>query len=294
MKKSFIPPAFALALLALLCGCHGSENSITGPPSGTGVLSGQVVPVGDLAGSSPAGISVTSAGQVAVTDNAGQFTFIGLNASGMYSASSTASDLQFTFTRADGVNAHGSVAANASAIVVQLQKTQATITATGQAKRELEGLVTAISSSSITVDDASTGGPVTAAIESSTVIRKGNQTLTTNDLKVGDRVHVKASINSDGSLTAFEIMLQDSGNGDGGETKELEGPITAISTTSITVNNASTGGPVTAAITSSTVIRKGNKTLTTNDLHVGDRVHVKTTGSGDSLTATEILLQNPA
>jgi hypothetical protein len=93
--------------------------------------------------------------------------------------------------------------------------------------------------------------------------------------------------------------LQQSGDGStgtggtGGQTKELEGLITAVSDTSITVMNASTNSPVTAAITSSTVIRKGNTRLTAKDLKVGDRVHVKTTGSGDSLTATEIMRQNP-
>ena len=48
-----------------------------------------------------------------------------------------------------------------------------------------------------------------------TVIRKGNQTLAATDLKVGDRVHVKASVNDDGSLTAFEIMLPESSSDTG-------------------------------------------------------------------------------
>jgi hypothetical protein len=252
---------------------------------GERVLTGQVVPVGNLAGASPAGINVMSSGQVAVTDDAGRFAFMGL----------AADNVQLAFSRADGINASGSVSASASSVVVHLEKTRATIVETGQSKRELEGLITEISPTSITVNDASTGGPVTATIASSTVIRKGNQALTAGDLKVGDRVHVKASVNADGSLTAFEIMLQQSGTGSGGgQTKELEGLITAVSETSITVNNASTGGPVTAAITKSTVIRKGNTSLTANDLKVGDRVHVKTSANGDgSLTATEIMLQNP-
>jgi len=275
-------------LATLLSGCRGGENTLTGTPMGTRVLSGQVVPVGDLAGSSPAGISVGSSGQVAMTDATGRFAFLGLSAQ----------NVSLSFSRADGINASGSVSAFASEVVVQLQKTKATVVEKGQSKREIEGLITEISSASITVNDASTGGPVTAAIVSSTVIRKGNQSLSTTNLKVGDRVHVKASVNSDGTLTAFEIILQDSGSGSdgsgtGGQTKDLEGLITAISPTSITVNNASTGGPVTAAITKSTVIRKGNTTLTTNDLKVGDRVHVKTTGSADALTATEIMRQNP-
>ena len=75
---------------------------------------------------------------------------------------------------------------------------------------------------------------------------------------------------------------------------ELEGPITAVSSKSITVMNASTAKPETAGITNDTVIRKGNMTLTPADLKIGDRVHAKTTAAADgSLTATEIMLQNP-
>ena len=233
-----------------------------------------------------------------MTDAGGRFAFMGLpGASGQFTILSTASasgNLQLVFSRADGINASGSVSPDASSVLVNLQKKQAAIVVTGQAKREIEGLVTAISPTSITVNDASTGGPVTAAIVPSTVIRKGNQTLTADNLKIGDRVHVKASVNADSTLTAFEIMLQQSGNG-GGQTQELEGPITDISATSITVDNASTGGPVQAMITSSTVIRKGNTTLTWDMLKVGDLVHVKTVANSDAtLTATEIMLQNPA
>src|SRR5262245_9263076 len=89
-----------------------------------------------------------------------------------------------------------------------LIRCQSSGVATGQSTREIEGPITAISSTSITVNDATTGGPVTAAIRTSTVIRKGTQTLTAANLKVGDHVHVKASVNTDGSLTAFEIELQ--------------------------------------------------------------------------------------
>ena len=258
-------------------------------------LTGQIVPMADLAGVSPAGITVMCSGQVSVTDTAGRFAFVSLSANSARLTTFSTGNLNLLFTRGDGINASGSVSSSASNVLVYLQKTQASIVATGQSKRELEGLITAISSSSITVDDASTHGPVTAAIAPTTVIRKGNQTLSATDLKVGDRVHVKASVEGDGSLTAFEIMLQQSSSDDGGgQTRELEGLITAVSQTSITVNNASTGGPVTAKITSDTVIRKGNTRLTPSDLKVGDRVHVKTTANSDgSLTAKEIMLQNP-
>ena len=297
MTRTSILVAVALAITSLLAGCHG--ESVTGPPAGNHTLTGQVVPVGDLAGSSPAGITVTCSGQVGTTDAAGRFAFNGLaGATGQYTILSTgfaSGNLQLNFSRADGISASGSVSADAASVVVNLQKKQAAIVVTGLSKREIEGLITLISPTSITVNDASSGGPVIAMITTSTVIRKGNQTLTADKLNIGDRVHVKASVNADSTLTAFEIMLQQSGGTGGAQTQELEGPITEVSGTSITVDNASTGGPVTAMITGSTVIRKGNQTLTADMLNVGDQVHVKTVANGDgTLTATEIMLQNPA
>ena len=302
MKRTLLSlaPVATLILLPILAGCRDGENSLTGPATGERALSGQVMTVGDLSGASPAGIAVTALGQaavtgivgrsvlvdkVAVTDAAGRFTFMGLSSG----------NVQLAFSREDGISASVTVSASTAMVVVELQKKQATIRAAGQSTRELEGLITAISATSITMNDASSG-PQTAAITPTTVIRKGNTTLTPADLKVGDRVHVKASVGADGLLTAYEIMLQNDGTpGGGGQTKELEGPITAVSDTSITVMNASTARPETAAITESTIIRKGNTRLTAKDLKVGDRVHVKTiTNADDTLTATEIVLQNPA
>ena len=208
---------FAVFAGAVMFGCHG--ESITGPPMGATALTGQVLTTGNLAGSSPAGITVTCSGQVSVTDANGNFAFTSISAenAGRISPLSTG-NFNMHFTRGDGVDASGSVNSSAVAVTVYLQKSQAQIVA-GQSNNNDNG---------------------------------------------------------------------------GGQTKELEGPITKISASSITVHNASTNSDVTAAITSSTVIRKGNTTLKWSDLKTGDRVHVKTTGSGDSLTATEIMLQNPA
>jgi Domain of unknown function (DUF5666) len=298
VKRTFpsLFPLAALILTPLLGGC--GENSVTGPSTGERALSGQVMPVGDLAGASPAGISVTAVGQLAVTGTAGRSALVDksavTDAAGRFALTGLSNgNVQLAFSRGDGINAHLIVSASVGTVVVALQKKQATIHEGGQTK-ELEGLITAVSDTSITVMNASTAKPETAAITPTTVIRKGNTTLTPADLKVGDRVHVKTTANADGTLTAFEIMLQNADT-TGGQTKELEGPITEVSDTSITVMNASTAKPETAAITPTTVIRKGNTTLTPADLKVGDRVHVKTTTNADgTLTATEILLQNPA
>ena len=289
MRKVWIAVAVAALTLSSAASCKRSEG-LTGLPTGSRSLAGEVQPVGDLAGSSPSGINVSSNGQIAVTDGSGRFTFMSL----------PEKSVKLSFTRADGIAASATVDANASAVVVQLQKKTASVRTTGQSKREIEGLIEAVSEDSITVNDARTHGPVTAKIVESTVIRKGGTSLDWDDLDEGDRVHVKASVDADGNLTAFEIMLQneaedddDDGEGDdGGQTKELEGLITAISADSISVNNASTHRVETAAITENTVIRKGNKSLEWDDLQPGNRVHVKTSGAADSLTALEIKLQN--
>jgi hypothetical protein len=170
------------------------------------------MPVGDLAGASPAGISVTAVGQLAVTGTAGRSALVDrsvvTDAAGRFALTGLSNgNVQLAFSRGDGINAHLIVSASAATIVVALQKKQATIHDGGQT-RELEGLITAVSDTSITVMNASTGKPETAAITPTTVIRKGNTTLTPADLKVGDRVHVKTTTNADGTLTATEIMLQ--------------------------------------------------------------------------------------
>ena len=288
MRRSLV---VALMLFALaLTGACKRENSVTAPPSMTRALTGQVLTVGDLAGSSPAGINVTSQGQVATTDVAGRFSFLTL----------PESNVQLTFTRQDGVNASANVGAAAGSVVVELERARAQVRVTGQSKREIEGLIVTVSDASITVNDARTGGPVTAKIDESTTIRHGNRTLEASDLKPGDRVHVRASVGAENELTAVEIKLQnpaeeddDSDNGDdGGQVKELEGRVTAISPSSITVDNASTRREETAAIDDSTVIRKGNRRLTTDDIPLGSRVHVKTNGNRENLVALEIMLQN--
>ena len=155
MKRTplvFVPAAF-LILIPLLAGCRDGENSLTGPATGERALSGQVMPVGDLAGASPAGIGVTALGQaavtgaagrsalvdkVAVTDAAGRFTLMGLSSG----------NVQLAFSRGDGINAHVTVNASVATVVVDLQKKQATIHGGGQSTRELEGLITAISARS--------------------------------------------------------------------------------------------------------------------------------------------------
>jgi hypothetical protein len=80
-----------------------------------------------------------------------------------------------------------------------------------------------------------------------------------------------------------------------GAKAEVEGRITGKDASSITVDQEGKGDFL-CMVTDSTRIRKGNKSLTLENLDVGDHVHVSGTGRGESagtceVDATEIKLQ---
>lgn len=289
MKRTHV---LLLALISMLIVAGCQETATLTGSVGERQVVGTIVPAGDLNGADPAGIQirVREQGVEAITTSTGAFVLTGL----------PEGELELQFLRSeDGINATLQLSPGVNQVTVELEKGRAsTRRRSARAPRiQLEGLITAISADSITVADASRKMDVTAAIDDDTLIRKGHRKLTTDDLEVGDRVHVRARPEADGSLTAEEIKLQeDDDDGDDDDRpakKELEGLILAVSSDSITVNDASSGEQ-TAAITADTVIRKGNTSLTTDDLKPGDRVHVRAkVEDDDSLTAEEIKLQNP-
>ena len=67
---------------------------------------------------------------------------------------------------------------------------------------------------------------------------------------------------------------------------EIEGVISALAGTSITVNSRTVSVPV------GTVIRHGSRTVAYSALRVGDRVHITARMQGTVLEATEVKLQN--
>jgi hypothetical protein len=150
---------------------------------------------------------------------------------------------------------------------------------------QFEGTITSASATSITVHD-SHDADVVLALTSSTVIRHGDETIAAADLKVGDQVHVKATVQNNANV-ALEILVQRPK-----DVQEIEGMITAASATSITVHD-SHGADVVLELTSSTVIRHGDQAIAAADLKVGDQVHVKADVQNNVNVALEILVQRP-
>jgi hypothetical protein len=157
-------------------------------------------------------------------------------------------------------------------------------------EQQFEGTITVASTTSITVHD-SHGNDVALVLTSTTVIRKGDATVAAADLKVGDHVHVKAT-SANNVNTALQIEVQTPETTQQPEPElEIEGIITAGSAASITVHD-SHNADVVIALTSTTIIRKGETTVAAANLKVGERVHVKATSANNINTAVEVIVQD--
>ncbi len=274
----------AMALVALVA-CE-QEVPFTGS-FGDGLVSGQVFLGGDLEGSSPAGIqaSIPGTGMELVLAADGRFLFSGVpeDAEIRFSRSSDGISASYQLGRADGelyLEVTRNSARRSRARPVTARATQ------------LEGLILEVSDTSISVNAAGKGNTV-AVIDADTVIRKGNQPLTPADLSVGDRVHIVAQPEGDTFIAKIITLQMDL---DGSEERErqeieLEGLILTASETEIQVDAAGRG-PTVVAITPETLIRKGHRLMTPDELEEGWRVHVKASQGEDGLEARLIIVQN--
>ncbi|MGZ4808107.1 MAG: DUF5666 domain-containing protein [Thermoanaerobaculia bacterium] len=150
---------------------------------------------------------------------------------------------------------------------------------------ETEGNVTAVGTSSLTVHTGS-GTDVTITTNADTAVRSGRHELTLSQIAVGNHVHVKSLKNTNGSLLAVLIEVQNPN-----DLTRIEGEVTAISAGSITVKK-STGDEVTVAINADTIVRGDDHTLSVTDIKVGDKVEIDAAQNGTSLTAVRIEVEH--
>jgi hypothetical protein len=266
--------AVVVCAVIAVVGCSGREASITSS-YGEGVVVGQVAMAAGMSKSSPAGVrvSVGTTGMSAVLDSSGTFTFI-----------SVPENADLYFTRAeDGISARVSVNTNGFPVVIELAAKSAAVAKrkpARSAQQQYEGLVEAISASAITLNG------VELTINADTIIRKGKETLTVDDIHVDDLVHVKASRG-----VAIEIKLQnpaDFTNGGGGETMTANGRVTAAGATELKVMTQPRG-EVTVQVTADTIIKKQGARITAAEIKVGDEINSQGTRVDDhTLVARQI------
>lgn len=139
---------------------------------------------------------------------------------------------------------------------------------------KVEGVVTSITGSLLKV--RAEHGEVVVLLSADTVIRRHDQVVPLSTLQVGDKVEVKGRRNADGSFQAVAIQIQErEEDHSSDESVKIEGSITTVTSSSITVLTTSNTTSVTLAITSETLIRKDDHPLTATDLKVGQRVEIR-------------------
>lgn len=151
---------------------------------------------------------------------------------------------------------------------------------------ETEGIVTAISADSITVQPRAGGDPVTIAITPDTVVRMDGHQTSPGTIAIGSKVEVKSVRNADNTLTAVLIQV-DNPN----DLTEVQGEVTAVSADSITVKTRS-GDEVTFVVNADTIVRIDDRTAAIGDVRVGDHVEIDATSAGTTLTAVRIKVEN--
>lgn len=154
--------------------------------------------------------------------------------------------------------------------------------------REIEGVIASFEGSLLTLTLRG-GSTVTVIVDSETVIRVEREMGTVADLLPGRRVEVHVRHNADDSLTAVAIKVETEGHDDG--EFEIEGMVTALTDSSITLATFRVGEMV-FAVNEATVVTRGEVVISFSEIEIGQHVeiHAESDGSG-GLTAIQIKVE---
>ena len=251
----------ALVLLAAACGSASDPDTMPAA-NGSAVVQGNVMG----SGMQNMRVAVPSSSAATTIDATGGFL--------LTDVPKGAAALQFS--------GGGQNATLATAAVVPGEFRRLTVSISGTSvtehneltETEFEGTVDAIDGKVLTV----AGRKV--AVTDATKIEKDDAAATFADLVLGTPVEVEGTLNADGTVTASEISIE--------ERNEAERIAFVGTLTQITGNTLTVGGRM-VNVSPTTVIVKGDTTLTLADLKVGDRLLVRGAVQADmSVNATRI------
>jgi hypothetical protein len=146
-------------------------------------------------------------------------------------------------------------------------------TSGGHADEEIEGLVQALDggAGTLTVLDQRLGA-VRIVTDADTVVRRGDATISLSDIQVGQRVHVKALAQDDGTYLATEVLLQ---NENVGGQREVSGSVTSVDSGAKSFVVDASGTPITVTTDSRTTYKKRGGPAAFTDVVAGASVEVK-------------------
>ena len=222
-----------------------------------------------------------SSGPAAQTDASGNFTMTG----------APTGNVELQFTRAD-INARGPVvlASGPNSVTASITGGTAVITPRGHAGEEIEGRVVSVNlaNGTLIVQDQRLGN-ANVTVSVSTIIRKGNTSLTLSAIGNGFQVHVKAVQQGDGTYIATEIVIQDDKEGGEGE---ATGSVASVNSSAASFVVTTVSGPVTVRTNSSTNFKKKGSNGSFSDIAVGVMVEAEGTLQSDSsILATKVTIE---
>jgi uncharacterized protein DUF5666 len=285
-RRFFLLSSFLATLLAS-SSCGNSDHSPTSP--GPATLSGTVIRGSSSLGMSALGmeiglagvtVRVVATGKSTQTDGSGNFTLTQV----------PTGSVDLAFDRAD-IHASGRVSVMAgmtTTVTIAIVGSSAVVAPAGHAGEEIEGLVSAIGSGTLTVLDQRLGA-VVVHTDGSTVIRNGSTAIALTQIQVGNRVHVKALKQEDGSYLATEVLLQ---SDKVGGNREVSGTVQSVDSGAGTFVVQSGVGTVIVATNSTTTFRRRGSSATLADVTAGSTVDVNGTLQSDgSVLARKVTIE---
>jgi hypothetical protein len=281
-----------LPLLLPVLACGDGDASPTSPGGAPSTLSGTLVRGTSVENFAPrseplglVGVTVRAANgsASAVTDGAGRFTLSGLRGG----------EVELEFERAD-IHARGRIALVAGAhttVTIAIVGDGIQTSPRGHAGEEIEGLVQAIDAGAgeLTVLDQRLGA-VTVLTDGATLVRRGNTTIPLDQIEVGNRVHVKALEQEDGTFLATQILLQ--GDHVGGS-RSFSGNVVSIDAGDQSFVVRANATDITVETNGSTRFHRRGGQASFSDITVGSGVEVRGTLQGDgSVLATKVTIES--
>jgi len=273
--------ATLLSALSFALACGDSNHSPTAPGGGgmgaTGSVAGTVIlgaseTAGMATKAMPIGLAgvtvrVSANGRSTTTDGVGQFTLTNV----------PAGSPELSFERQD-IHARGHVIVAAGVmnnVTISIVGSRADVVPGGHSGMEIEGLVSAIDSGAgtLTVLDQHLGA-VVILTDANTVIRNGDATIPLSQIVIGNRAHVKALQQADGTILATEVDLQ---SDKVGGNRELDGSVVTVDSGSSSFVVQAAAGTVTVNTDSSTTFKRRGGTASFSDIAAG--VHVEVNGT---------------
>jgi hypothetical protein len=295
MMKRSQPFLFLLAagLSAATVGCGGGSSSVTGPdapaaaipPAAGATIAGTVLsgtassPEIGASSVSDLRVSVTGTALETTTDGSGRFTLSGVPSGRV--------ELRF---EGSGIDARLELEGLQSG-----QTLNVTVRVSGSSASRVDENGTAVALRA-TVDSVGGGGLVvggrTVRVDASTrLLGRNNEAIALSAFRPGDSVEVEGIAQSDGSLLAKKVKLEDAGNGGAGngagQDVQFTGSISSVSPLTVAGRAVSTNG-------STMYLGRRNEALSASDVvKVGNRVEVEGhTQSDGSILARKIKLED--